>query len=363
MHQPRKGYIIPFTLMLISVAVMLIMIIYQRGSLFVPYISTMHKREQAKLLALSGIELARSQLSHVMAQEKKEESSAQPSAEKKDKPETDAQWLFGVLVPTLNRWQEFRLQKETDGIKGKIQIAIAAEAGKININRIYDFNNHKFVGQGAKDGKDWQAIMKLLFTKIKKELGISGNLYEQFEKFLKERQYKLNDATELLILDAFRPFDGAVFYEPPEQLKRSIYLLDIFTVYNEKDTLQPWLLSDSLLALLGLKRATNKDAKQRKEMVVKQMNTFKQSAQWAQDWDTAIKPFYGVEFKSLLKGIDTVLESAFDPKMFSVVSYGEVGNVTQRVYAILERVSQQDKNKTYYSVNVKNFIGYKKGLS
>ena len=352
MYQPRKGYIIPFTLMLISVAVMIIVIIYQRGSLFVPYISTMHKREQARLLALSGIEIARSQLAHMVVKENKKEQP-QESTEKKEEPETDAQWLFRALIPTLNRWQEFPLKKESDGINGKIQIAIAAEAGKININQIYDFEKHAFIGQGAKDGKDWQAIMKIIFTKMKKELAINENLYEQFEKFLKERQYKLNDATELLTLDAFRGFDRTVFYEPPEQAKRSVYLLDIFTVYGEQDTIQPWLFSDSMLALLGLKRATNKDVKQRKEMVAKEIKKFKPTMQWEQDWNTALKPLYGMEFKSLPKGVDTILETTFDPQMFSVVSYGEVGNVTQRVYAILERISEQNKNKTYYHVKVK----------
>ncbi len=352
MYQARKGYIIPFTLMLISVAVMLVTIMYQRGSLFVPYINTMHKREQAKMLALSGVEMARSQLSHLMVQEKKEVQQ-QVSGEKKEEPETDMQWLFRVLIPSLNRWQTFALKKDIDGIDGKVQIAISAEAGKININRIYDFETHKFVGQGAKDGKDWQAIMKLLFTKMKKQLETNENLYEQFEKFLKERQYKLNDATELLTRDAFRVFDGCVFYEPPDQTKRSIYLFDIFTVYGERDTIQPWLFSDSLLALLGLKRATSKDTKQRKEMVEKMIAKFKPNVQWAQEWNSIIQPFYGIEFKGLPKGIDTVLESTFDPKIFSVVSYGEVGGIVQRVYAILERVQQQYKNKTYYCVNVK----------
>ena len=317
MYQPRKGYIIPFSLMLISVAVMLVTIIYQRGSLFVPYINTMHKREQAKMLALSGIEIARSQLSHLMVQEKKEAAPQASASEKKEEPETDVQWLFRVLIPSLNRWQTFALKKDIDGINGKIQIAIGAEAGKININRIYDFETHKFIGQGAKDGKDWQAIMKLLFTKMKKQLETNENLYEQFEKFLKERQYKLNDATELLTRDAFRVFDGSVFYEPPDQTKRSMYLLDIFTVYGESDTIQPWLFSDSLLALLGLKRATSKDTQQRKEMVKKMMTKFKPNNQWAQEWNATMQPFYGVEFKGLPKGIDAVLESTFDPKIFN----------------------------------------------
>ena len=115
------------------------------------------------------------------------------------------------------------------------------------------------------------------------------------------------------------------------------------------------MFSDSLLALLDLKRATNKDSEERKKIVKQIAQKFKSSVQWTQDWNTMATPLYGVEFQSLPKGIDKVLNGTFDPKMFSVVSYGEVGNVTQRAYAILERVQKNDTNKTYYDVNVKKF--------
>ena len=58
----KHGFVIPLTLMLIAVAMVLITGIYQKGTIFVPFISTMMKREQAKMLALSGVQVAMSQI-------------------------------------------------------------------------------------------------------------------------------------------------------------------------------------------------------------------------------------------------------------------------------------------------------------
>jgi type II secretory pathway component PulK len=58
----RRGFVIPLTLMLIAVAIVLVTGIYQRGSVFVPFISTVQQRDQAKQLALSGIQVALCQL-------------------------------------------------------------------------------------------------------------------------------------------------------------------------------------------------------------------------------------------------------------------------------------------------------------
>ena len=61
----KQGFVIPLTLMLIAIAMVIITGIYQKGSLFVPFTATMMKRERAKLLALSGVQVAMSQLAVV----------------------------------------------------------------------------------------------------------------------------------------------------------------------------------------------------------------------------------------------------------------------------------------------------------
>ena len=361
----QNGFIIPLVLMLISIAMVLITSIYQKGSIFVPFMNTVIRREQAKLLAISGVQVAMSQLAQPGEPEKKKEPSAEPKGEgegAKGAPtqevsaEQQAKDLLNRLLPTLNQWQEYALKKDIDGVDGTIKIALSCEEGKINLNTLYDFARRAFMGEG-KTTADWKKFMQFLLQRIQKNMGISAQLFESFEKFFKQRQYKVNDATELLVLDEFKQFARTLFYEPPtltKEAKRPLYLLDIFTVYGN-GKLQPWLLSDSVRELLEMKRVDPADEKKKKEMIQELIKKFKPTVNVSQDWNSLFQPLYGVEFKRLFKGIEAFFESSFDPKIFSVVSYGMVGEVTQRVYAILERMRHVDKNKTWYDVKIRKF--------
>ena len=357
MNQKRSGFIIPLTLMLISVATVLITAIYQRGSLFVPFITTMYQREQAKQLAMSGIQIAISQLAFVEKKEKEKKEPAKNEAPTQaDQASQEGAAFFSRIFPALNQWQEFKLKKDIDGIDGTIKIALASEEGKINLNAIYDFAKKKFVGEGQLQEGDWKKIMQQLLGRVQKNMGISGNLFEEFEKFLKQRQYKINDASELLTIELFRPFVARQFYIPPskESKERSLYLLDLFTVYGY-GKLQPWLLSDSMRGVLDMKRISVTAEKPMKEVSQEVLKKFKPQISLSKDWNSVFQPIYGIEFQRLPKGIDAVFETTFDPKLFSVVSYGMVGDVTLRAYAILERVKRFEKQETWYDIKIKKF--------
>ncbi len=357
----QNGFIIPLVLMLISIAIVLATSIYQKGSIFVPFMSTVIRREEAKLLAISGVQVAMSQLasppdfakatSGKQAEEGKEGEKAKAVS-----PEQEAKNLLTQLLPTLNQWQEYPLKKDIDGIDGTIKIALSCEEGKLNLNHMYDFVRRRFMGEGQPKG-DWKKIMAFVSKRIQKSMGISADLFESFEKFFKHRQYKVNDATELLTLDGFKQFARTVFYEPPtikKDSERPLYLLDMFTVYGN-GKLQPWLLSDSVRGVFEMKRVGQTEEKKKKEMIQELVKKFKPNMNVAQDWNTLFQPLYGIEFKRLFKGIEAIFESSFDPKIFSVVSYGVVGEVTQRVYAILERMRHVDKDKTWYDVKIRKF--------
>lgn len=358
MKKKRNGFIIPLVLLLISIAMILTTTIYQRGSLFVPFITTMYKREQAKALAESGIQLAMSQLGSP-------HEAPQKEGEKKPEPQGGFFALFGMgsqetkdlfneIFPVINRWQTFELKKDIDGVDGTIKIAIASEDGKINLNSIYNFKTKKFVGEGALKG-DWKKVMQSVLDRVQKQVGSSINLFESFDKFLKQRQYRVNDASELLLAEGFAPFATRLFYEPPsiatkDIQSRPLFLLDLFTVYGY-DKLQPWLLSDSVRGALGLKRVSVQPPEVAKALQKK----FTSTMDVAKEWKTLFAPLYGTEFQLLPKGIDGLFESTFDPKLFSVVSYGIVGDVTIRVYAILERVRRFAKQKSWYDIKIKKF--------
>jgi hypothetical protein len=336
----QRGYIIPLVLMLTSMAVLMVTVIYWRGSVYVPFMSAMLKQQKARQLAMSGVQVAMSQLAVVPEQKEN----------KKMTPVDNDKAFLTEILPTLNRWQQFVLKKDADGIDGEIRICIGCEDGKIDLNAIFDFEKKQFNG-------NWKKIIELMFARLKSEMNIETNLFEPFEKLLKERQYRFNDATELLTLEQFQVFAGKVFYVPPtkdEKGKRPVYLMDLFTTYGSTDKLQPWLFSDSVCAVLGIKRATS-EVKQRKEMIKNWIQHFSAETNWQLKWNELLKPVYGIELQSLPNGIDSVLDNKFDPKMFCVVSYGKVGDVVQRAYAMVERIVRNEKDSVSYDCKIKKF--------
>ena len=330
----KNGFIIPLTLMFVSIAVVIVTYMYQKGIVFVPYQTTMIKREQARQLALGGVEIARAQLSLYEQEQAKEEN----------KQDTPVLSLLKNILPKLNRWQRFDLKQQIDGVQGEMHLIIASEAGKININEVYDFTKKSFKGE-------WQKILQELFKRIQNKTAITTNLFDPFEKFLKERHAKLNDVTELLKIKQFKPLASAIFYQLPadKKEKKTLYLGDIFTVYGKKDKIQPWLFSEGIIQLLELKQPKVLS----NEMIQNLIKNFKTTIQWNQDWKIIGKPRYGVELTQLPKGIEASFDTTFDPSIFSVVSYGKVGNITQKVYAILERSEQTVKKKKVINVAIK----------
>lgn len=359
----RKGFVIPLVLMLISIAMILVVNIFQRGSTFVPFATTMVQKQQAKELAISGVHIAMSQIAHAI--DGKEDKKATPKSdaskekEKENKKEISAEQeqknMLQNLLPTLNQWQTFELTKDLDGLDGTIKISLSCEEGKMNLNTIYNFQQDRFIGENQSSG-DWKKELELLAKKMQQKVKTKGNLFESFEKFFKHRQYKVNDASELLTQDGFRAYARLLFYEPPEkQIKEQpLYLFDLFTVYG-KGKIQPWMLSASMRNLFDMQLVTPNDQKKKQSMIQDLLKKYKTSISVEKDWDTFFKPLYGIDFKRLPKGIEQFFATSFDPNIFSVVSYGKVGQITQRVYAILERIRHTDKNKTWYDVKIRKF--------
>jgi hypothetical protein len=148
------------------------------------------------------------------------------------------------------------------------------------------------VGEGQLQG-DWKKIMQQVLSQIQKQMGISTNLFEGFEKFLKQRQYKVNDASELLTIDAFYPFVTRQFYETlANQKERPIYLMDLFTVYGY-GKLQPWLLSDSLRGAFGMNRMIPGKTMNIQDSI----KNFKPQFSVMKDWKSLFQPIYGIEFQ------------------------------------------------------------------
>lgn len=342
----RSGYVLVMTLMMIALIVAIVTSMANKSSVHTRFLKTMIDREKAKALAWSGVQVALSQLATM---HEDSEPKEKPDKEKKgdDKKKSDVQeearqFLLNIL-PILNRWQTFKLTQSKDGVAGIIKVCIGSEDGKINLNHLFDFVQKKFVNEGGKE-KDYKKVMQEVFVKLQEVMGAS-KLFDPFEKFLKSRTSRLNDPTELLEIKEFEKFKKAVFYEPMTnkrtddgKLKQTVYLNDIFTLWSFQQELNPWLLSHSLKVLLGVKLEKEGENKFEEKKLQELLKKFTVEYKLPDSWNSMLKPLYGIEFERLPKEMRALMGTKFEPSVFSVLSYGTVGGVTQKLLIVLERI-------------------------
>jgi hypothetical protein len=83
------------------------------------------------------------------------------------------------------------------------------------------------------------------------------------------------------------------------------------------------------------------------------IKNFKGSYSWPTDWNNTFSKLYKKDFNSLPKGITRLLGTQFGPETFSVLSYGTVGQITHRIYAILERDTTNREAKEPTKITIK----------
>jgi len=348
-NNARDGYIMIFTLIIVGIAMVVVTYVGHRGSFYLPFSNMILAREKAKMVTLGGVQVAIAQLSQPAKKQEEQKGQAAPEAEAKQSNPEERDFLLRIL-PTLNRWQQFDLKEDIDGVDGQIKVCLMCEEGKINLNRIIDFKKSSFKGS---EQTGWKVIMQELCKSIEK-ITKGGDLFPAFEKIVKEANVNFNDATELISRKEFSHFKDILFYQPPTQKNQdTMYLMDIFTVWSSSDKLEPWLFSDSINGLLGLPRVELDDIKKRKEQSENWIKNFKVRSSWQQDWKTILMPVYGKELRTLPKNIDSMLSTNFAPRFFSVLVHGKVDEVTQCAYAILERNKRSQGDSIEYDVAIK----------
>lgn len=359
----KQGYIMILTILVVALATVLVTYMINRGTVYVPLTKTVIDREKAKELAFAGLQMALSQLAYadvVEKEEKKDEQKQpppapaagqpqQPPSPQKSPQEAAGRQLLKQLLPVMNRWQTFKLDSKKDGIDGEINMCLMSESGKLNINELYNFEKHEWIGS-KKQQEELKVLLKSMFDAIAKEMkGIQGNLFDAFEKFLKDRNDKLRDVTELITMKEFEPFKNYIFYTPTqgEQApnKKHLYLTDLFTIWSQTPVMNPWFFSSSICTILGLEMP--------KKIPEETLKAFKIFYSWPQDWDKIFSKFYKKDYKALPKSFQLILAATFGPETFSVLSYGTVGDITHRLFAILERDTQNRQDKAPAKVTIK----------
>ena len=135
-HKP--GYIIMLTLLIIAAAVALITAVVRESFSYQRQVKSMQDRVRARMLALSSLELVRSQISFIPPKKKEEKGQQQEGPVKKEKEETmpQEQQYALKLVPLLNKWHTVELTPGTDAVEGSLSYYIASEDGKINLENL-----------------------------------------------------------------------------------------------------------------------------------------------------------------------------------------------------------------------------------
>ena len=326
------GYIMVFALTMISLMTILVTFIVSRVQTYYPATVQAEDSMRAHLLALGGVQIGMAQLADFVSEKKEKESD---DKQKKQNPDDKDRQLLAKLLPRLNVWQAFPLKKNIEGVDGVIKICIGSEDGKLDLNQLWDFKNNQFAFEKDENKKKLYAE---LFGRIDK-LGRTTGTFPALQKFIKERGYVINDITELLMIQEYKKFAEHVFYEPSGEQKKepALYLTDIFTIWTGKKKINPWLLSAGWQQLFDFKVDPKKD-------MAPILKEFKKSMQWKTAWDKTLLPLYEKNFNSLPKDIDSLLDAKFEPKIFSVLSYGIFGKTTDKVLAIIELVTSKEKD-------------------
>ena len=322
MHTKKSGFIFILTLLILSMLTILITTVYNKVALYAPYSSALKKREQAKMLALSGIDYAIGQIEEILNPPKTEDSN-----KKEKKP-------LGDLVEILNSWQDIDLENISDLNSPSLSIYISSEQGKINLFSLYD-TQKKLFNTDQTTGVEYEKMLLGLG-----ELG--KKIAKDLPDFLTKRSYEPQDITEFLTLSALKDFEHKIWVEKEEA---GPFFMDLFTLSSAKKSINPLSASASLQKTLGLFVPTKTD-KELKEKLSKIIENLAPTESLEKSWDQGLDKIYQKQWKDIPEPIKKLFTLEYEPFLFSVVSYARVGSLTQKIYALVKQETH-DKIKRF----------------
>ncbi|MFH1831719.1 MAG: hypothetical protein ABH827_02845 [bacterium] len=349
MNKKKAGFIAIVSLIMVSLLLVLTHQLLRSVWIGSSFIRTMVDREKAEMLVLSGVQIAIAQLaiSEVDKKEKDAQVPVQSTQSGTDKKDTPEQKFLRTVLPYMNRWQVFNIKEPFDGVNGQIKVCISCENGKININEAFDFENQKFK-------PEYEALLKGLEMKGKFK---AGEIEKRLTEYLAARAKKLNDISELNKIAGFDNID--IFYSPPKipQVKSEwkkdpavpnidLTIQDIFTIWTEKAEIEPLFFSDSLCAILGLRRPRADDDKVMEPKFKQVIDSFDKG--WGNNWDANWKNIQVLydEKPKFLSNILGIFSKQFEPTVYSVLSCGKVGQVEQRLLVIIKKVKKEQEKSS-----------------
>ncbi|MGZ6250581.1 MAG: hypothetical protein ACXWL2_00980 [Candidatus Chromulinivorax sp.] len=366
----QQGYILLMTFSMLAMSVAIVSMFMIKGMTHKKFASALLQQEQIRTLLLSTPALAQSffSVSPLQSQDAQQTQKVQDlqASSDEEKKSTDAseqienaeQDFLKKILPVVNISQKFMLKELESDFPIVLDLIFFCESGKININGLYDLIEKKFYNEGV-ENKDQKVFVTWLFDKIA-VLTEKPSLLPAFTEHVKQRKVPFNDVTELLAIKEFATcFDNAIFYNVSDNTNESVskrtklFLTDIFTVSSESDTIQPWLLSPGLCALLDIPQKKNdQNSFEKKEKDV-DLSGFKVQADWQKDWDKTIKSMYTITYDKIPKIVQANLAKEFKVSTISMIAKvrrdSDDGQDSMRlgIYAILKEKKLQDGSTMY----------------
>lgn len=342
----RSGFVMPYVLGVVVLLTMIVTLLVARSQIYLPSSKRAQEAISSQMLALSGLEIGKGVLVKAYTPEKKQEQPAGQPNDTSQQSNALMHHFYQTILPMLNTWQTYEFDQARDGFQGIIKVCISCEEGKIDLNALWNFDKNQFACDAGP--REIRSMYEQLFDRIG-SLSKTSNLMPALQDFFTKRGYIANDPTELFILKEYRAFSSSIFFTPDDQPQDSqkLFLNDLFTVWTGKASLDPFLLSDSWRTVLELKKHPAQE--KIKEIVPKISGQISPKT----SWDTLFSPLYEKNFNSLPKSIDSILQTTFGPKVFSVLSYGIIGRNTCALLAIIQIEQQQKEGTKEAQIEVK----------
>jgi len=361
MKSHQSGYILFITFSMLALCTALVSAFMVKGFTHKRLASALLQQDQLSQFVLSTPALAQSFLAF-SADEVNHVGQEGIATHALKMAATDGDSGFGRLLlervlPVMNKTQTIDFKNVEKDFPVAINLTFFCESGKINLNGLYDLVQKKFYDEGIA-GKDKKVFATWLFDKIAAITG-KKSLLQPFIDHVKQRTSGFNDVTELLAIKEFSDcFSQTVFYEtstPDEKLEKKVivYLTDIFTVVSENDTIQPWLLSPSVCALLDIVQADSKQSESGKQEDKKiDLSSFKQQSDWRSDWDAGPKTIYGISFDKVPESVQGAFATQFQVSVFSMMATVVTESMTVKIFAILKQRRLPDSSVAYDVIKI-----------
>lgn len=326
----QPGFILLLTFLMLSMTIAMATYLMMSTQASKAIGSTVIAVERAQDVALSGVELVRRVLSN----------SGDPDGTKHE---------IESILRFINRWRNFDLHTETDGVEGTIAVYVACEEGKININSMFDLEKKQFIFDEKDDfTKDLWTRVGTIFRS--KTAGIGVTDFKDFlVRHLKDRKEPLDDISELFT-------DEPLVHTPPIFTPQTgatpapLGVIDLLAVSEFMEKMQPVFLSRGMCELLGFKMLPSDD--DGREKIIKELVSkvkLDSKISWAREWDKILAPIYGKTFNQIEGRFRwTTFDQRIGALTISVVCYGKMSDKTVGVFALLRRRVEQDKRVVYH---------------